>query len=70
MESEEEPEDYGEEFSDEDEGEEEDVFEQKSSKKGHKKDKRPSIYADYDEFASLLEQDLYDEKKAKKYQVG
>jgi len=66
MQSDEDVDEYGEEFSDEEE--EDTIFDKKSSKKG--KAKKASIYADYDEFANILEQDLYSEEKAKKYMVG
>lgn len=60
-------------YGQEDEDEEEDNVFSKATKKGGKnnkdsgKKKSASIYADYEEFASILEQDVYNEEKAKKY---
>eukprot|EP00347_Sterkiella_histriomuscorum_P015659 403356183 len=59
--------DYGDEYGEE---EEDNLFtKEKSNGKKSKDTKKPkaSIYADYDEFATLLEQDVYSEEKAKKY---
>ena len=51
-------------MADEEEEEEDEEANNKSSKTSKNK---KSIYADYEEFANLLEEDLYDENKAKKY---
>ena len=57
---------------DEDDEEEDDIFDKKgkSSKSNKKKKEKKSIFADYDEFAHLLEGNLYeqgDSKKQKEY---
>lgn len=44
---------------------EEDEEPQRKSKKS--KDKKQTVFADYDEFASMLEDGLFDENKLKKY---
>jgi hypothetical protein len=74
-EDEEAEEEYGMEDDDEDEyGEEmdednEDVFNKSSKKEKDDKKKKPkaTIFADYDEFAHLLEGDLNEEDKSKKH---
>jgi hypothetical protein len=71
-------EEYGQEDNDEEDeygDEEEDIFEKKggkSSKKDNKKKKESkSIFADYDDFAHLLEGDMYEQEgKKKKYEAG
>lgn len=64
-EEDEEPMEYGEEDEEED-----DIFEKETSNKKSKKQnkkKKESIFADYDEFAHLLEGDLYEPDNAKKH---
>ena len=58
---------FSEEEEDDEYGEEEE--EERKGSKNKKNDKKPgkSGFADYEEFAHLLEQDLYNEDKAKKY---
>lgn len=66
----EEEDDYGMEEEDEefDDAQEDDIFDKKKGGKSDKKGKqKASIYADYEEFANLLEEDMYNEDKAKKY---
>jgi hypothetical protein len=60
---------YGEE--DDEEEDDGDIFQKPSGKKKEKAPKK-SIFADYEEFAHLLEGDLYDgdKKKAKKHETG
>lgn len=63
---------YGGEDDDEEEEADDDIFQKPSGAKKKEKAPKKSIFADYEEFAHLLEGDLYDgeKKRGRKHEAG